>query len=217
MLDAIANADLTILGGGGLFHDYGGLNPNLFLTDLQSGVGGYTAPAGLAAVGGLPLMLYAIGVGPLFSGPAKRFTRVACEAATAITVRDEGSKHLLESIGVAGDRISVTADPVFGLFVEEPGAIHAVMPVDSETRRPLIAVSVRDWQVGVQKAFWEPELARALDQFLANQGGTVLFVALEDYPEKRKMTKLSQNESGLKCGIGTTVLSFPAICLPANC
>ena len=178
MFDAIADADLTILGGGGLFHDYWGLNPNLFLTHLQSGVGFFTAPAILAALLEKPLMLYAVGVGPLFSGPAKRFTRVACEAASAITVRDKASKLLLESIGVAGERISVTADPVFGLFVEDPVAIQAVMPVDSETRRPLIAVSVRDWQVGVQKDFWEPELARALDQFLADQGGTILFVAL---------------------------------------
>ena len=131
IFDAVSEADLTIVGGGGIFHDYWGFDPNLFLTDRQSGIAFYTAPAVLAGLLGKPLMLYAVGVGPLLSGHAKRFTRVACEAATAITVRDDGSKRLLESIGVAGDRITVTADPVFSLSLEQnhPGvAIDAFTP-----------------------------------------------------------------------------------------
>jgi polysaccharide pyruvyl transferase CsaB len=174
IFDAVSEADLTIVGGGGLFHDYWGLNPNLLFTDQQSGIALYTAPAILAALLDKPLVLYAIGVGPLFSEHAKRFVRVACEAATAITVRDEGSKGLLESIGVVGDRVRVTADPALGLSLEEHSAVEARADI-ANAEKPLVAVSVRDWNVGVESNFWEREFAAGLDQFLAREGGTILF------------------------------------------
>ena len=175
VFDAVSEADLTIVGGGGIFHDYWGFDPNLFLTDRQSGIAFYTAPAVLAALQGKPVVLYAVGVGPLLSGHAKRFTRVACEAASAITVRDEGSKRLLESIGVSGDRVTVTADPVFSLSPED-AAFEEFMPTGMDLKKPLVAVSVRHWDVGVESAFWEREFAAGLDRFLANEGGTVFFL-----------------------------------------
>ncbi len=164
VFDAVSEADLTIVGGGGLFHDYWGLNPNHFLTDRQSGIVFFAAPAILAALMGKPLMLYAVGVGPLLSGHAKRFTRVVCEAATAITVRDEGSRQLLESIGVDGGRITVTADPAFGLPVRESYQAIADLP------RPVVGVSVRNWDFGVESNFWEPELAAGLGSLSRERG-----------------------------------------------
>ena len=77
VFDAVSEADLTIVGGGGLFHDYWGLNPNHFLTDRQSGIVFFAAPAILAALMGKPLMLYAVGVGPLLSGHAN-VSRESC-------------------------------------------------------------------------------------------------------------------------------------------
>ena len=174
IFDAVAEADLTIIGGGGLFHDYWGFNPNLLFTSGQSGIAFYTAPAILAALLDKPLMLYAIGVGPLFSEHAKRFVRVACEAATAITVRDEGSKRLLESLGVSGERVLVTADPALGLALEEHCIVQA-RANNADAKKPLVAVSVREWSEGVQSNFWEGEFAAGLDRFLAKEGGTVLF------------------------------------------
>ncbi len=180
VFDAVSEADLTIVGGGGLFHDYWGLNPNLFLTDRQSGIVFFAAPAILAALMGKPLMLYAVGVGPLLSGHARRFTRVVCEAATAITVRDEGSRRLLESIGVDDDRVTITADPAFGLSVGDGYQAIAAVP------KPVVAVSVRDWDFGVESQFWEPELAAGLDRFLAKEGGTVVFLAFGRLHGKRE-------------------------------
>lgn len=187
IFDAVSEADLTIVGGGGIFHDYWGFDPDLFLTDRQSGIAFYTAPAVLAALLGKPLMLYAVGVGPLLSGHAKRFTRVACEAACAITVRDADSRRWLESIGVRGERITVTADPVFTLSPEDRGGgLDALLPPGTDARKPLVAVSVRDWDAGVDSSFWEREFAAGLDRFLASEGGTVVFVPFGRLPGKRE-------------------------------
>ncbi len=173
IFDAVSEADLTIIGGGGLFHDYWGVNPSHFLTNRHSGIALYAGPAVLGALLGKPVMLYAVGIGPLLSEHAKQLTRVTCQAASAITVRDEGSKRLLESIGVAGDRISVTADPVFSLMAK---AVTAASPAG--LKKPLVAVSVRDWDTGVERDFWEREFAFGLDRFLGREGGTVLFIPL---------------------------------------
>ena len=61
--EAVQNTDLTILGGGGLFQDYWGFDPQTVLTREHWGLGFYTAPAFLSAVYGKPLMVYAAGVG----------------------------------------------------------------------------------------------------------------------------------------------------------
>ncbi len=173
IFDAVSETDLIIVGGGGLFHDYWGVNPNHFLTNRQSGIALYAGPAVLGALLGKPVMLYAVGIGPLLSEHAKQLTRVTCQAASAITVRDEGSKRLLESIGVAGDRISVTADPVFSLTAKAATATSR-----AGLKKPLVAVSVRDWDTGVERDFWEREFGAGLDRFLGREGGTVLFVPL---------------------------------------
>jgi polysaccharide pyruvyl transferase WcaK-like protein len=101
IFEAVRASDLILVGGGGIFHDYWGFNPNAFLTDNHWGISFYTAPALLGSLYKKSVMLYAVGVGPLLSEHGKTFTKAACDAATVITVRDEPSKLLLESIGVA--------------------------------------------------------------------------------------------------------------------
>jgi len=41
MVETVRSADLVLIGGGGLFHDYWGFDPGAFLTDDHSGVGFY--------------------------------------------------------------------------------------------------------------------------------------------------------------------------------
>ena len=178
MLEAVRQADLVIIGGGGIFHDYWGFNPNAFLTDNHWGISFYTAPAVMAAVFEKPVMLYAVGVGPLLSEHGRRFTKVACDAAAAITVRDGASRELLESIGVPAERVTVTMDPVFGFSTEkDAAALEAVRNL--QAARPLIGVALRHWDVGVHPGFWEQEVADGLDLFLQNHEGSVLFVPFQ--------------------------------------
>lgn len=77
MLEAVRVADLVIIGGGGIFHDYWGINPATFLTDDHWDITFYAAPAAIAVLCDKPVMLYAVGVGPLFSDHARMFTRFA--------------------------------------------------------------------------------------------------------------------------------------------
>jgi polysaccharide pyruvyl transferase CsaB len=163
MVSAVRMADLVIVGGGGIFHDYWGFDPNALLTDNHWGIAFYTAPAVLGSLYGKPVMLYGIGVGPLLSDHGKRFTKVAADAAQVITVRDAGSKDMLEALGVCPDKIRVTADPVF--------AFAAVRQLRNEANsgKTVIGVALRPWEVGVYPSFWGREVARGLDLLLQNE------------------------------------------------
>ncbi len=175
MLEAVRAADLILIGGV-TFHDERGFNPNTFLTDSHWGVSFYTATAILGALYHKPVMLYAIGAGPLLSEQGRTFTKAACDAATVITVRDEPSGQVLESLGIAPGRISITADPVFGFNTAKPAAMADLPAIPA---KPLIGVVLRDCARGIHSSFWERETAAGLDLFLADNPGHVLFLALQ--------------------------------------
>jgi polysaccharide pyruvyl transferase CsaB len=156
MLEAIRSAHLVLVGGGGIFHDYWGFNPNALLTDDHWGISFYTGPVLLGAILNKPVMLYAVGVGPLLSEHGRRYTRIACEVAQRVTVRDEGSLRLLADLGVPDDKAELTADPVFAFEVPDP----------ERPAKPRVGVALRNWNLGIDPAFWEAEVARAFDQFL---------------------------------------------------
>lgn len=173
MMETVRLADLVIIGGGGLFHDYSGVDPASFLTDNHWGISFYTGPAAIAILFGKPVMLYAVGVGPLFSDHARTFTKFACDVSARITVRDAGSKMLLESLGVPADRISVTADVAFGLPLP-----HDAFPLDP-AESPRIAVALRPWHIGVDPVFWEREVASGFDRFLDLNPGSMVFIPFQ--------------------------------------
>ena len=183
---AVQAADLVLLGGGGLFHDYWGVDPDTFLTNRHWGVAYYAGPALLASLYRKPLMLYAVGVGPLYSGHGRKYTRLAAQSAQAITVRDPSSKSLLEELGISGDRIRVTADPGF-LFVPETSAsLEQAVPEGFALRRPVLGVAARHWGIGVHPDFLEREIAAALDLFTKQTGGTVVLVPFQDSSGERE-------------------------------
>lgn len=180
LMNSVESADLVIVGGGGLFHDSFGFDPDAFLTDQQTGIAYYTAPVFLAALSRRPVMLYAVGAGPLLSEQGKLFTRIAGQLATAITVRDEASRDLLLALGVTAHKIVVTADPAFSFAADGAGKPS---PPGSN---PVVAVSVRQWDRDIAPAFWERELARVLDLIVERRDADVLFLPfqyLEGRPE----------------------------------
>jgi len=170
---AVAEADLVIVGGGGLFHDDWGLEQDAVLTPNHPGLSFLIGPCLLAAIHGKPLMLYAVGVGPLIAEPAREFTRLACDIASAVTVRDPASKQVLELIGVLGERVAVTADPAFA-FPNQPDSVPE-REMEGHAR-PRVVVCPRNWSIGAHPNVWQAEFAAGLDQFLDQSTGTVLFV-----------------------------------------
>ena len=188
---SVQASDLVIIGGGGLFHDYWGVDPDTFLTRSHWGIPYYAGPALLATLYRKPVMLYAVGVGPLFSAHGSKFTYMVAQAAQAITVRDEASKSLLEEIGVAAGRVRVTADPGFAFEPSSPfsladafdnAALDNAGPTAPEgfvLHKPILGVAPRHWAVGVHPDFLERELAAALDLFLRRTGGSVVLIPFQ--------------------------------------
>lgn len=170
-------SDLLILGGGGLFYDYWGFTVDGLLTGAQRGAGIYVGFALLATLLNKPLMIYAVGVGPLFSDVGKHYTRLAFEQAHGITVRDSESKEILASLGIPPENVHVTADPVWR-FPEIPLALgeSLAQPAILNASRPLLGVSVRPWINPAADDGWETEVARALDGFIEQYHGTILFI-----------------------------------------
>jgi polysaccharide pyruvyl transferase CsaB len=185
--EAVRRANLVIIGGGGLFHDYTGFIPDALLTTGNWGLGFHVTPALLAAIYGKPLILYAVGVGPLFSEHARKFTRAVCEAAQAISVRDQASRQILESIGVAPGRVTVTADPAFALRPAEPERIAEIMQAEGLANGcPLIGVVLRHWAFGSHPAFWEKEVAAGLDRFLDETSASIVFIPFQQIPGEQE-------------------------------
>lgn len=178
---AVRLADLVLIGGGGLFQDYWGFNPDTMLSESHAGLSFYAAPAVLAALHRKPLMLYAVGVGPLLSEVGRRFTKAVSETASAITVRDPASKRHLEFLGVPGSRIVLSADPAFALNAADESRTHDLIASLGLTGAPSprVVVALRHWDIGVAPEFWERETAQGLDTFLGREGGSVLFVPFQ--------------------------------------
>jgi len=173
----VQRSDLVIIGGGGLFHDYWGLDPDTALTSGHGGLSYLMTPALLSAIHGKRLMLYAVGVGPLLSEHGRQYTRVIASLAARITVRDAASQSLLESLGIPPEKITITADPAFDLAADAPADIPEVS--EWLSHKFAIAVCLRHWNFGVDEGFWERQVAAALDSLLANEGGQALFVPLQ--------------------------------------
>lgn len=180
IIKSIGQSDLVIMGGGGLFHDYWGFDPNSVLTSHHTGIGFYSSIALLASILDKPLILYAIGVGPLLSEMGKRYTQATVENATLISVRDTQSKEVLKSLGVPSKQIHITADPAFTL---EPVVVRENIPKHLREEGPVLGVAVRNWDVGVLPAYWEAQVAEAIESFIDRHKGSVIFIPFQDKGE----------------------------------
>jgi polysaccharide pyruvyl transferase CsaB len=176
----VRTADLVIVGGGGLFQEYSGIDPDSLFTDRHYAITFYAEPAILGALCGRPVMLYAIGVGPLTSEHGRRAVRAACDAAQVITLRDEESARIVASLGVDPTLLRVTADPVFARTVSVgAAAAEGLVPALHPGSGLLVGVALRHWDVGTASYFWERELAAGLDAFLATHEARLLFVPFQ--------------------------------------
>lgn len=168
-LTAVRDCDIIILGGGGVLNDYWDVS----LASLFSQTGtplNYFVCAALAALYAKPLVLYAVGVGPLSTKIGQLYTKMMAEVAKVISVRDEQSKKILGELGIDTARIHVTADPAFLLT-------YALPTLDLP--RPILGVALRNWSIGINSETWEWEVAAALDELLSRHGGSVLFLPFQ--------------------------------------
>ncbi|MGW5559855.1 polysaccharide pyruvyl transferase family protein [Micromonospora sp. NPDC003944] len=124
----LAQLDLLILGGGGILYDREARR--------------YLRVVRVAQERGLPLITYAVGVGPLSEAVDTGMVRETLSSATQVTVRDQESRMVLEEAGLLNP-ITVTADPAFLLQPEEFPA-HLLAEEGVPVGQRLVGISVRE-------------------------------------------------------------------------
>lgn len=168
VIECIAKADVVIQGGGGLYHDYYGFSLTDVFQNPPQGMALYAMVPLVAAMLNKPCMMYAQGIGPLFSTEAREFLRFICQAFNTITVRDEESRNLLREIGVWTD-VLVTADPAFTLTPSPNERVRQILKQEhliEVLQSPTLGVCVRPWHWTANPEIWEKEIATAMDMFL---------------------------------------------------
>jgi polysaccharide pyruvyl transferase CsaB len=174
LTDAAHSADRIILGGGGLFHDYWQVSDEHLLMPEHRGIAFFTAFPLLAALFDKPLMIYAVGVGPLYTDTGRLLTRTTFEQAQIASVRDADSLALVRNLGISSERISLSADPIFTLAVDAPRR--------TPNPRLRLGAAVREWNIGVDQAAWMEKAARALDHLADQIDVEIVFLAFQTPP-----------------------------------
>ncbi|HEY1434962.1 MAG TPA: polysaccharide pyruvyl transferase CsaB, partial [Thermoanaerobaculia bacterium] len=182
LAEAVAGCDVVVIGGGGLFQDYDGVEIGTLLTPRHGGVTFYAGPAVLAALARKPVAFHGLGFGPLASPQARRIVRAVAGSASRLSVRDAASRALLAEIGVAEAGVRLAADPAFLLGSEHVRPEDILIGMGLEPRAPIVGVALRPWSRGAGPAPWEAAVAAALDLFVERTGATLLFVPFEKSP-----------------------------------
>lgn len=162
----VERLDLLIVGGGGI------------LFDAEARI--YLREALIAQEKGIPVMLYAIGAGPLVDPAAQKVVRECLEHVEVITVRERSAQHALEEAGVHRD-IIVTADPAL-LLKPEPLPRGILKQEGLEGRRRLVGMSVREPGVAapdIDENVYHGLLANAADFMVDRFDADVVFVPME--------------------------------------
>jgi polysaccharide pyruvyl transferase CsaB len=165
-LPEVERLDLLIVGGGGILFD---AEARIYLREAQ-----------IAKEKGVPVMLYAVGAGPLKHAGAQAAVREVLEQADVVTVRERSAQHVLEEAGVHRE-IIVTADPAL-LLKPDPLPRGILRSEGLEGRRRLIGMSVRE--PGVAAPDIDPKeyhalLANAADFMVDRYDADVVFVPME--------------------------------------
>jgi len=162
----VERLDLLIVGGGGILFD---AEAHLYLREAQ-----------IAIDAGVPVLVYAVSVGPLTKREPRDLVAQTLARATIVTVRDRPSRHLLEEIGVRRP-IEVVADPA---LLVQPGEAPENL-LEGEGVRPaarLIGISVREPGVAapdLDETDYHGLLADAADFMISRYDATLIFLPLE--------------------------------------
>jgi polysaccharide pyruvyl transferase CsaB len=173
----IARLDALIIGGGGILFDN---EAEVFLRE-----------ASIAQELDVPVVIYAVSVGPLSSRATRERLTDCLERAAVVTVRDRHSRQLLEQFGVRRE-IVVTADPAL-LLEPEPLPAEALEREGLVKGHTLIGLSVRESGVAapdLDEGHYHQLLADAADYMVYRYGADLLFIPME-----RRVQDLQQSHA----------------------
>ncbi|TAK35793.1 MAG: polysaccharide pyruvyl transferase [Chloroflexota bacterium] len=162
----IKHLDLFILGGGGILYD---IHAATYLRDVT-----------VAEELGVPVMVYAVGAGPLEDPSMQRLVQQCLDRAAAITVREREAQSVLERAGVRHD-IVVTADPAF-LLTPEPLAEDTLRCEGIDEMHRLVGISVREpgpAAPDIREEDYHGMLAYAADYMIDRLDADLVFMPME--------------------------------------
>src|SRR5258706_6406190 len=162
----VERLDLLILGGGGIIYD---ADARIYLREVA-----------LAKEKHVPVMVYAIGAGPLDDSAVQKEVAESLETVELLTVRERSAQQVLEHAGVHRE-IIVTADPAL-LLKPEPLPRGVLRTEGLEGRRRLIGMSVREPGVAAPDLdvnSYHALLANAADFMVDRFDADVVFVPME--------------------------------------
>ena len=166
IIEELRKLDLFILGGGGILFD--GLVEDM-LRDVN-----------WAKELGIPVMVYAVSVGPLKTAESKQLVVTALNKVDKITVRENEAKRILHDLGIEQE-IEVTADPGLllkpQLFTKEMLKMEGINP-----DTPLVGFSLREPGPAAPDLDIEQYhaiLANAADFMVERFDAQVLFIPME--------------------------------------
>jgi len=166
VLPEIERLDLLIIGGGGILYD---ADARIYLREVA-----------LAKEKQVPVMVYAIGAGPLDDRDVQKAVAESLEGVDLITVRERSAQQVLEHAGVHRE-IVVTADPA--LLLKPEALPRGVLRTEGlEGRRRLIGMSVREPGVAapdLDVSQYHSLLANAADFMVDRFDADVVFVPME--------------------------------------
>ncbi len=157
----LGRADLLVSGGGSLLQDVTGCGSVPYYAGMML----------LARAMGVPVSVYAQGVGPLSSGFSRWLARQALSRASVITLRDQGSMELVQQIGVTKPQPVLVADPAFALEPEDADGCEASLPP-----RPRVMFALRPWPSADSP---EATYARVIERVCAELGAHVTLLAFQ--------------------------------------
>ena len=176
LLSEAYRSRMVIVGGGGLLSDQWGFRPEHVLSRDAGDIPGYLGPALAAAAVGRPVVVWGVGVGPFGGRRSHRWVKALAEIASDFTVRTEEDRAELESIDIHTSL--VTGDPAWLTKATDlPADLAGTL---SDLPRPIVGVAPRSWGSEPIQANREQMIAESLDAFCAKNGGSVVFVPMQE-------------------------------------
>lgn len=165
-LAEVERLDLLIVGGGGILYDG---DVNMYLREAQ-----------IAHQKGVPVMIYAVGAGPLKEPASQALVREILDSAAVVTVRDKPSLKILEEIGIHRE-IIVTADPAL-LLQPEDIQINILQEEGISKGRKIFGMSVREpgrAAPDIKEEHYQDIIANAADYMIDRYDAQIIFVPME--------------------------------------
>ncbi|QNQ41344.1 polysaccharide pyruvyl transferase family protein [Brucella intermedia] len=160
---AMTDADLFVMGGGGIFQDHHPFSIEALYDPVTPDIAQYARPFYMARQFGVKTAICAHGIGPITTKPAREIVADIFSKVDFVSVRDEKSAKLLKSLGVERE-VVVAPDPGWLIDVNSQTSVPIPESFESvEKSRRRLGLIIREWPEETQ---WNVKLLAALNQSL---------------------------------------------------